>query len=386
MPSPTAEVTAEPIGTVEERIAALVPALMDEGFKVSQSNRIDELWGTLLVGIGDEILGTATRGFANEEEAIEHSPDAVWPLVGMTDLFTVVGILQLHEQGELDIDAPVSELLDDFPNGDVLTLHHLLTRTSGMTELLDWQVEPKNEPGALAKAFEVVKAKRPGLNPGTRYSWGFQGNRSLYKESPASTEYVIARYLLEQVSGQSFEEYVVGHIFEPAGMETAFFASPKEVESMPVGYWADEWTQTGTTISVATGLSLENPDDLLSPIDDGKLAWGTTADMFRWYRALVNGEYVSEQMLDRMFEPTVDLSYDLRTGHAAYGWIVQTGRDRDAAWFSFVRAGFGAEIQVDRKRDITAVLFINRDNYSVNARAWFTGRVVLKVAQELEAR
>jgi len=93
MPSPTAEVTAEPIGTVEERIAALVPALMDEGFKVSQSNRIDELWGTLLVGIGDEILGTATRGFANEEEAIEHSPDAVWPLVGMTDLFTVVGIL-----------------------------------------------------------------------------------------------------------------------------------------------------------------------------------------------------------------------------------------------------------------------------------------------------
>lgn len=381
VPTPTVEVKVEPTKSFEERVADLATRVMEEGYEFKREVRKDEVWGTILVGVGDEVLGTATGGFANQETGTEHSPDAVWPLLGMTDLFTVVGILQLHEQAKLDIDAPLSDIIDGFPNGDILSLHHLMTRTSGMTELLDWQVEPKGEPSALAKAFEIVKTKNPGLEPGKKYGW------SGSSEQPSDTDYIVLRYLLEQVSGQTFEEYVTQNIFEPGGMETAFFAPPKEIEHLSVGYRATNWARSGGT-RVVSELSIEDPEDLLSPIDDGKLVWGTTTDVFNWYRALVNGEYIGEEMLDKMFKPVIDLSnsYGVNSIHTAYGWTVLSNSVRNTAWSYSAAAGFGAEIYVDRQEDVVVVLFINRDNYSVSRNALFTSQIAFEVGREKNAQ
>src|SRR3972149_5502270 len=87
--------------------------------------------GSVLVARGDEVLHRAGYGMANLELDVPMTPESVLRIASVTKQFTAAAILQLQDQGLLDVHDPVSRHLPDYPHGDEITIHQLLNHTSG---------------------------------------------------------------------------------------------------------------------------------------------------------------------------------------------------------------------------------------------------------------
>ena len=90
--------------------------------------------GVILVAKGNEVLYERGYGMANFEKKIRHTPNTLFKTESVGKMFTAVSILQLVESGQLSLDQTIKELLPEskLKNADKITIHHLLTHTSGM--------------------------------------------------------------------------------------------------------------------------------------------------------------------------------------------------------------------------------------------------------------
>src|SRR5689334_4252626 len=122
--------------------------------------------------------------------------------------FTATAILQLQEQGRLNVADPVSKYVPGFPKGERITVDHLLTHSSGIPDIngIDGIDMFERSPHTL----EQLVAKFAGLPiefaPGS-------------KQSYSNSNYNLLALILEKVSGESYENYLRRHIFEPVRMK-----------------------------------------------------------------------------------------------------------------------------------------------------------------------
>jgi CubicO group peptidase (beta-lactamase class C family) len=137
--------------------------------------------------------------------------------------FTALGILQLVDQQRVELDTPVIKYLPDLRLSDpqaaqALTLRQLLSHSSGLPADEQWpaQVPPTRE-GIVDEFASLPLTARPG----TRFQY-------------CSRCIVLAAYVLERITGGSWEAYTRAHIFEPLGMTTASFG-PRALEQAPDG-------------------------------------------------------------------------------------------------------------------------------------------------------
>jgi CubicO group peptidase (beta-lactamase class C family) len=166
------------------------------------------LIGTVLVARGGRILFRQSYGMANYELRVPNSNETRYHIASVSKPFTAAAILQLQEQGRLNVSDHVSKYVPGFPNGDRITLDNLLTHSSGIPDIngLDDYDTFDRSPHTL----EQVVAKFAGLP---------------LKFAPGSTQrysnsnYNLLALILEKVSGESYENYLRQHIFEPAGMK-----------------------------------------------------------------------------------------------------------------------------------------------------------------------
>src|SRR5262245_27024370 len=98
--------------------------------------------GAVLVVSNSEVLLRAGYGMANLELAVKIEPDTVFEIGSMTKQFTACCVLLLAERGDLQLDDEISHFLPDYPtHGHKITLHHLLTHTSGLpnyNDMAEW--------------------------------------------------------------------------------------------------------------------------------------------------------------------------------------------------------------------------------------------------------
>ncbi|GAA0964683.1 serine hydrolase domain-containing protein [Frigoribacterium faeni] len=167
--------------------------------------------GKLLTARGYGMADTGT----GDTPARPVDPDSTLFRVGsVSKVVSATAIMQLVEQGELDLDADVQQYLDfdlDTPKGAV-TLRHLLTHTSGFEEVIAGLI---GTPGSERTLREAVSDAPPEqvFTPGT---------------TPAYSNYgaTLAGYIAERVSGKPFDELLQKEVFEPAGMTSSSFAQP----------------------------------------------------------------------------------------------------------------------------------------------------------------
>ncbi|RRD44101.1 serine hydrolase domain-containing protein [Buchananella hordeovulneris] len=179
-----------------------------------------------------EILTNRGYGYATRAEngrpATPVDPEATlfrWGSISKVP--TSIAVLQLVEQGKLDLDADIATYLD-FPlkkqHDEPITLRHLLTHTAGFEETSTMFV-PALQKTALA---DYVRHNPPVsvYRPGT---------------TPAYSNYgmTLAGYLVEQASGQPFPAYLQEHVLSPAGMTTASYDQPLSTQTLAVAYDPD---------------------------------------------------------------------------------------------------------------------------------------------------
>jgi CubicO group peptidase (beta-lactamase class C family) len=164
--------------------------------------------GAVLVGRKDKVLFRHAYGMANYELQVPNSPATCFHIASVSKPFTAMAILQLEERGRLSVGDAVSRFVPDFPNGDRITLEHLLTHTSGIpnvNDLLDYDTFARS-PHTVEQLVAKFSSLPFDFAPGSNYHY-------------SNSNYNLLALILEKVSGESYRDYVRKHILDPAGMQ-----------------------------------------------------------------------------------------------------------------------------------------------------------------------
>ncbi|WP_043623732.1 serine hydrolase domain-containing protein [Nonomuraea candida] len=178
----------------------------------------DEFSGTVLLAHrGRHVLARA-YGWADRERGVRNRTDTIYALASASKPFTGLAVVRLAEQRKLNFHDLVSKHLDGLPKemADQITVHHLLTHTSGLGDARRPGEKPPPErihhsyEEQMAAFWENLKTFEPEFTPGTKKAYSSMG-------------YILLGELVAKVSGMSLQDYVRRHIFRPAGMEDSAY-------------------------------------------------------------------------------------------------------------------------------------------------------------------
>jgi CubicO group peptidase (beta-lactamase class C family)/uncharacterized protein YneR len=251
---------------------------------------------TALVAINGKIVYLKAFGLANLELNVPMETDNIFEIGSITKQFTAVSILMLMEQGKLNLDDDITKFIEDYPtHGHHISIHHLLTHTSGIksyTSMDSWapvwrkDFEPK-------ELIDFFKNEPMDFAPGEEWSYN-------------NSAYFILGYIIEKASGQTYEQFVETNIFKPLGMHSSLYGSNSEIiKKRAYGY-----QKRGDYVN-AEYLSLTQP------YAAGSLM-STVEDLYIWNRAIRSNKLVKKESIDLAFT-----NYQLNNGkkiNYGYGW------------------------------------------------------------------
>ena len=251
--------------TKVEKIARLLEAYDENG----QFN------GTVLVALDDEVVYERAFGFANLEWEIPNTVDARFRIASLTKAFTAILVLQQVEEGVLDLNGHVSDYLPDYPkpNGELITIHHLLSHRAGLIDFPDvpenFDIRERLRHGREG-LFAYFADREPLFPPGSRFRYSNFG-------------YVLLAFLLQEVTDQSYGKLIGERILEPAGMkDTGMDDNDSILPKRAAGYHA----------KLLTGP--ENAPYLdMSVVLGGGCLYSTVRDLFLFDQAFRGGELLS---------------------------------------------------------------------------------------------
>jgi CubicO group peptidase (beta-lactamase class C family) len=180
-------------------------------------------WGVpgLAVGIVENSEMVYGRGFgvrSLETQALV-TPDSVFCLASIAKCFVASAVLQLVEQGKLELDAPLVRYLPDFRLEDErsgqITLRQILSHTSGMPDMDEDEynelvAHPEYDEGAAERYVRALSGRKLIAAPGERFIY-------------SNIAYNVLGYLISRISGQPFEAFMQERIMQPAGMQDSSF-------------------------------------------------------------------------------------------------------------------------------------------------------------------
>lgn len=283
--------------------------------------------GSVLLVKDNKVITAKGYNMADYSHNLPNGPDTIHQIGSLTKAFTAAAILQLQEAGKLSINDPVHKYIKDYPN-DKVTLYHLLTHTSGIpnyTAFPDF-LNTMNIRVSVDELIAKFKDKPLEFEPGSRYSYSNSG-------------YVLLGAVIEQVSGQSYGDYLNEHIFKPLGMTRS-------------GYLTKNLIHT----DVAVGYSLLTPDkfETARPMDitvaySAGGIYSTVQDLYKWLQGLENGTVISKTSWELMRKPNLS--------EYALGWVISDPNGMVYTHDGGIN-GFSSEIWRDMS-DGTAVILLS---------------------------
>lgn len=257
------------------------------GAFVERLAKADVFSGTVLLARDGKVLLRQAAGIANRDFAVPATIDTRFNLGSMNKMFTAVAIAQLAEQGKLAYDDPIAKYLGtDWLDEKILTqvtIHHLLTHTSGLGSYFNARYEQSSR--ALFRRVDdyrvLVQGDSLRFAPGTGWSY-------------SNTGFMLLGAIVEKASGQDYFDYVREHIARPAGMtRTDCYELDRVNENLAVGYEV-EYGPGGPTCR----------NNIFEHVMRGGPAGGgysTVDDLLRFDQALRSGKLVKPETLALMW-------------------------------------------------------------------------------------
>jgi CubicO group peptidase (beta-lactamase class C family) len=283
--APTAKTPATPIAPPTTQTTALNPATatptpahtLDQGDLTAffdgivplQLERSDIAGASVLVMRDGNVLLSKGYGYADVKTKKPVDPTStIFRLASISKLFTWISVMQLEEQGKLNLDTDVNQYLDFQIRpafNKPITLRNLMTHTGGFEETVNDIIftDPKQ---VVSLRDYIINNQPMRMFP--------PGEISAYSNYGVG----LASYIVQRTSGEPFEQYVQEHIFTPLAMTHSSFYQPlqKSLANLPSeGY-------RGSTVKPAVGFEVFNP------VGAGGIS-SSAADMGRLGQALLNG-------------------------------------------------------------------------------------------------
>ena len=291
--------------------------------------------GSVLVSRDGKVLFAKGYGQANEEFAVPNATDTKFRLGSITKQFTAASILLLQERGKLSVSDPICKFLKNCPTAwEPITVHHLLTHTSGIPSYTDVKSPEEYRQLSLmtvtpAGFVETFKSKSLEFAVGQRFKYDNSG-------------YFLLGYLIELISGQSYEAFLKENIFGPLKMTNSGYDTHDRIlRNRATGY------------SNRNGVRI-NSDylDMTVPYAAGSL-YSTVDDLRTWTEALFSGKLLTAKSLEAMLTDNL--------GGYAYGVAVSRMHNRKVVSHGGGINGFNTQLSRFPDDRVTIVVLRNAD-------------------------
>jgi CubicO group peptidase (beta-lactamase class C family) len=255
--------------------------------------------GSALVAKGGRVLLHKGYGLADRAQGRPYTPETLFDVASISKQFTAAAILKLEMEGKLKVEDPLGRFFPEAPaDKAAITLHQLLTHTSGLRDTFGEEYEPVTRQELLRRVF----ASRLLGPPGRRYRYSNGG-------------YSVLAAVVEVASDETYDDYLRGRLFAPAGMRHTGFRLPAADRALLAhGYTAEgDW-----------GTPLDHPWAMDGPYwnlrgNGGILS--TTGDFYRWHLALAGDGVLARPQREKYVTPYVSEGRWAHTDYA-YGWSV----------------------------------------------------------------
>ena len=338
-----------PPGAVRPAKLAL-PALVEAiDARAASGAARDQFSGAVLVAHNGRVLLEKAYGLADRANAKPNTPDTQFRFGSMGKMFTAVAVMQLVEQGKIDLEAPIGRYLTGYPNQDIatkVTVAHLLSHTGGTGNIFGPDFDRKK--GSLRSTKDYVDlygARAPEFAPGTRESYSNYG-------------FILLGRIVEQVSGLGYDDYIARNIFQPAAMAST--GNRPESEVLPrraVSY-------------MGSGAKLKNAADTL-PLNGTAAGGGyaTVADFNRFVGGLTSHRLLRGETLRKLIDGGVKTADGKLAGFDFGGTVPDAGR---FIGHGGAAPGMNGSLQHFVKSGVTVVVLANRDFPAAEGIAQFT--------------
>src|SRR6267378_5020585 len=149
--------------------------------------------GSILIARQGKVLISKGYGMADYELSVPNTPQTRFHLASLTKSFTAAAIMILQEQGKLSVEDPLKKFVPDYPNGDKITIHHLLTHRSGIPNVNNFPEYGSKSLSrmSLDEIIRMFKDKPLEFEPGARYRY-------------SNSNYNLLAFIIEKTSGKSY--------------------------------------------------------------------------------------------------------------------------------------------------------------------------------------
>ena len=302
--------------------------------------------GNVLVARGDQIVFEASFGYANLELNVLHSPLTKFRIASVTKPFTAAAIMALKGRELVKLESTVDMYLPDFPDGEKITVRHLLNHSSGVanyTALPDFE-RVATHFHTLPKVIAQFAGKPLEFAPGSQHMY-------------SNSNYILLTAILESVTKQSYPDALRDLVLEPLGLsDTGVDDNALVLANRASGYaWAGNQYHHAQSmdISVASGA--------------GGL-YSTARDLQRFARGVCTGELLGAEATERVFTLTAMVSEDVKYG---LGWEMNTIAPQPVYRHGGTLLGFKSDLSYYPQADVTIVTLSNHqgsplDDLSIN--------------------
>lgn len=331
---------AQPLSKADKQLIAAFDTLLSAKFKK------DEPGATVLVSRKGQVIYQKGFGMADMELKVPMRAEMVFRIGSISKQFTAVAILQLMEKGKLSLQDDIKKFIPDYPtHGYTITVEHLLTHTSGIKSytgmssfdsIMNMDMKP-------LEMIAYFKNQPMDFAPGTQWNYNNSG-------------YFILGYIIEKVSGLTYEEYVKENLFKPAGMmNSAYGNDTRIIANRAKGY------QQGKE-----GYENARPLSMTLPYAAGSLV-STVEDLWKWNQAVHAYKLVSKESLQKAFT-----DYKLANGKPTkygYGWGFNDVQGAATIEHSGGINGFVTDAVYIPSEDLFIAIFANCDCRSLGMEA-----------------
>lgn len=241
--------------------------------------------GSVLIAKDGKILLSKGYGMANIEHDVPNGPNTKFRLGSITKQFTAALILQLQEKEKLSVGDPICKYFAKCPAAWAkITIHHLLTHTSGIPNYTSLPNFMKTAmiPVTVDELIALFKDRPLDFDPGSTFRYSNSG-------------YEVLGYIIEKASGESYEACLRKSIFDRLEMRDSGYDHDRTIlKHRASGYLHEKG-------------ELRNAQylDMSIPYAAGSL-YSTVEDLYRWDRVLYTEKVLSKKSLEQMFTPFKD--------------------------------------------------------------------------------
>lgn len=289
--------------------------------------------GSILIGKAGKVVFAKSYGMANYELAVPNAARTRFHIASISKSFTAAAILILEQQGKLRVEDPLSKFIPDYPSGDKITVHHLLTHRSGIPNANDLPeyAEKSKLRLSLPEVIALFKDKPLEFPPGSRFRY-------------SNSNYNLLAFIIEKVSGKSYGEFLAENIFRPLKMDNTAddLGTDELIPNRASGYVPVRMEDIQNAPYLNWSIKRGN-GSLYSIVDD----------LYKWDRALYTDQILSKASREKMFTDY---------GGFGYGWFVRKHFGRRVTSITGRSPGFTSSLE--RFIDDDTAIIVTANTYS----------------------